>query len=87
MDHQQEMHDVKNQGRQAFLNYGVSGERKHSYDRGAWQRTVFLSGFTEERHRAAERAMNEANAYHALTVREAPRDREWAEKLAARVSA
>jgi hypothetical protein len=68
------------------LNHGVSGERKHNYDRGAWQRTVFLSGFTEERHRAAEQALNEAQAYHALTVREAPRDREWAEKLANRLA-
>ena len=30
MDHQQQLNDVKREGRDAFLNHGVSGERKHT---------------------------------------------------------
>jgi len=74
--------DARHAGREAFRNHGVTGETKHPYAPGSMERTAFVSGFTEERHQAAERAMADAHAYHALTVHEAPKDRAWAEKLA-----
>lgn len=77
------MGDAQHEGRMAFRKHGVSGETRHSYDRGSVLRTAFVTGFSDERHRAAERALAEAQAYQALTVREAPRDRAWAERLAA----
>lgn len=39
---------------------------------------------TAQENIVSRRALLEAHEYHALTVREAPRDREWAERLAAR---
>jgi hypothetical protein len=83
MDQFHLMGDARHEGRMAFRKHGVSGETRHGYDRGSPLRAAFVTGFSEERHRAAERALVEAQAYHALTVREAPADRAWAERLAA----
>lgn len=83
MDQFHLMGDAQHEGRMAFRKHGVSGETRHGYDRGSPLRTAFVTGFSEERHRAAERSLAEAQAYHALTVREAPADRAWAERLAA----
>ena len=80
------MGDAQHEGRMAFRKHGVSGETRHSYDRGSVLRTAFVTGFSDERHRAAERAQGDAHAYYELTVREAPRDRAWAEKLASRAA-
>jgi hypothetical protein len=77
------MGDPTHEGRLAFRAHGVTGQAKHSYPKDSGERMQFVSGFSEERNRAAERALNESHAYHDLTVREAPRDRAWAERLAA----
>lgn len=83
METMQQLGDPAREGRLAFRAHGVTGQYKHSYDKGSVERMQFVGGFSEERHRAADRAINEARAYHALTVREAPADRAWAERLAA----
>jgi hypothetical protein len=74
--------DCVREGRKAFRQHGVTGASSHSYPQGSLQREGFISGFNAERLQAAERAMNEAHAYHALTLRESAKDRAWAEKLA-----
>lgn len=86
------MSDVQNntvsncekEGRQAFLDHGVKGDNRHSYPNGSPQQIGFQTGFSVERNAACERAPFEARDYHALTIRDLPKDRAWAEKLAAR---
>ena len=75
--------DCEREGRKAFREHGVSGATKHSYPDGSVQKVGFQTGFSEEQSRAAESALREAHAYHALSVRDAPVDRAWAEKLSA----
>lgn len=74
--------DCVREGRNAFRQHGVTGASNHSYPRGSVQREGFMSGFNAERLQAAERAANEAHAYHALSLRDSAIDRAWAEKLA-----
>jgi hypothetical protein len=81
VEQNQMMGDPKHEGQRAFRAHGVTGQYKHSYAKDSVERIQFIGGFSEERNRAAERAIDEAQAYHALTVREAARDREWAAKL------
>lgn len=78
------LRDARHAGREAFRQHGVTGVTMHSYARDSAERLAFRSGFSDEQFRAAERAQAEAVNYHALTVRDAPKDRAWAEKLAAR---
>ncbi|MDO5947137.1 hypothetical protein [Burkholderia cepacia] len=73
--------DCEREGRAAFRKHGVTGQTKHDYPDGSVQKVAFLDGFSEEKFRADERALGEARAYHALTVRDAAKDRAWAEKL------
>jgi hypothetical protein len=73
--------DCTREGRAAFRKYGVTGQTKHDYPDGSVQKLAFLDGFSDEKFRASERAHDEARAYHALTLRDAPKDRAWAEKL------
>lgn len=73
--------DCTREGRAAFRKYGVTGQTKHDYLDGSMQKLAFLDGFSDEKFRAGERAMDEARAYYALTLRDAPKDRAWAEKL------
>lgn len=83
MEQLNQLGDPAREGRLAFRAHGVTGQFKHGYAKDSVERMQFVGGFSEERHRAAERALNESQAYHALTVREAPADRAWAERLAA----
>ncbi|MBB4517220.1 hypothetical protein [Paraburkholderia fungorum] len=73
--------DCKREGREAFRKHGVTGQTKHDYPDGSMQKVAFLEGFSDEKFAAGNRALNEARVYHALTVRDAPIDRAWAEKL------
>lgn len=75
--------DCKREGRDAFRRHGVTGQTKHDYPDGSVQKVAFIEGFSEEKFAAGDRALNEARAYHALTVRDAAIDRAWAEKLSA----
>ncbi|RQR65548.1 hypothetical protein DIE18_03610 [Burkholderia sp. Bp9125] len=77
--------DCAREGRAAFLTHGVTGLNKHGYDPGTVQRAGFLAGFSSAHREAQERALDEARAYHQLSVRDAEKDRAWAEKLAARL--
>lgn len=83
MDQIQLMGDPKHEGQRAFRAHGVTGQYKHNYPKDSVERIQFIGGFSEERNRAADRAINEAQAYHALTVREAPADRAWAARICA----
>lgn len=74
----------KREGRKAFREHGVTGDRRNPHEkRGGsylqWQ--AFMEGFNDERNAAAKRAQDEEVAYRKLTIREAPIDREWAERL------
>jgi hypothetical protein len=73
--------DCEREGRKAFRDHGVTGILCHGYNRDTIERAGFVSGFNQERLSAAERSLNEAKAYHALTVRDAHIDRAWANKL------
>ncbi|MBN3777024.1 hypothetical protein G3O06_05495 [Burkholderia sp. Ac-20345] len=73
--------DCERKGRAAFRKHGVTGQTKHDYPDGGVQKVAFLDGFSQEKFRASERALDEARVYHALTVRDAAKDRAWAEKL------
>lgn len=73
--------DCKREDRDAFRKHGVTGQTKHDYPDGSVQKVAFLEGFSDEKFAAGDRALNEARAYHALTVRDASIDRAWAEKL------
>ncbi len=73
--------DCAREGREAFRTHGVTGRTKHNYPEGSVQKIGFMNGFSEEHHHACERALDEARAYHALTVRDAATDRAWAERL------
>lgn len=73
--------DCQREGRDAFREHGVTGRTKHDYPDGSVQKVAFLDGFSEEKYRAGEGAIDEARAYHALTVRDAANDLAWAEKL------
>ncbi|WP_059924868.1 hypothetical protein [Burkholderia ubonensis] len=79
--------DCEREGRAAFRNYGVTGQTKHSYQEGSVQKVGFLMGFSDEKFRASERALDEAVAYHNLTVRDVEKDRAWAERLATALQA
>ncbi len=73
--------DCKREGRDAFRKHGVTGQTKHDYPDGSMQKVAFLEGFSDEKFAAGDRALSEARAYHTLTVRDAPIDWAWAEKL------
>ncbi|HIH2744942.1 TPA: hypothetical protein ACYLN4_000608 [Burkholderia lata] len=75
--------DCEREGRKAFRAHGVSGATKHNYPDGSVQKIGFQAGFSDEQSRAAESALAEAQAYHALSMRDASLDRSWAEKLGA----
>jgi len=77
--------DCAREGRAAFQSHGVTGVNRHSYEPGTVQREGFLYGFSAAQHDAFERALDEARAYHQLSVRDAEKDRAWAERLAARL--
>lgn len=77
--------DCAREGRAAFQTHGVTGVNKHSYEPGTAQREGFLSGFSAAQYDAHERALDEALAYHLLSVRDTEKNRAWAEKLAARL--
>lgn len=83
MEQSNQLGDPAREGRLAFRAHGVTGQYKHTYPKDSPERMQFVGGFSEERHRAADRSLNEARAYHQLTVREASADRAWAERLAA----
>ena len=61
----------------------ASGERKFANVAESVPRCMYeRHGYERARMEATKVALDEAYAYHALTVKEAPRDRAWAEKLA-----
>jgi hypothetical protein len=83
----QAISDCEREGRDAFRNHGVTGETRHSFPPGSIQRMGFLSGFSEAKAAAADRACDEALAYHQLSVRDNVLDRKIANRLAAERSA
>ena len=85
MEQQTSSHTAKHQGRLAFTKHGVGGYKKNPYDSRVEPdaHMAFRHGFTEAQFAAQEAAQKEAVAYHRLSVREAPKDRAWAEKLIA----
>jgi hypothetical protein len=79
--------DCAREGRAAFQQHGVTGVTRHSYEHGTEQREGFLAGFAGAQHDAHARALDEALAYHQLTVRDSAKDRACAERLTAARSA
>lgn len=79
----QDLHQNRQQGRNAFLMHGVTGTAKRSHPPHSQAHLAFREGFDQEQFKSAECAQREAAAYHALSVRDNGKDRAWAEKLAA----
>lgn len=77
--------DCAREGRAAFRQHGVTGAHKNRYQPGTVQHVGFLNGVTDAHNDARENARLEALAYHQLSVRDASKDRAWAEKLATQI--
>lgn len=75
----------KNEGAEAFRTYGVNGLTKNPYSLVGMEVHKYLAfreGFSEEHFAACLAALQEAAAYHALSLRDNVTDRAWAAKLA-----
>jgi hypothetical protein len=84
MNQPQTIFDARREGRAAFQQHGVTGISRHSYEARTELRAGFLAGFTEAQHAAHERALDDALAYHQLSVRDNTTVRAWANRLAQR---
>lgn len=76
-----DLHICRHEGRVAFRRHGVNGATRHAYEAASLQRQAFLDGHEQARVNAAECAIHDAAAYHALSVRDNANDRTWANKL------
>lgn len=79
----QDLHQIRQQGRKAFLAHGVTGAKQHDHAPHSHEHYAFREGFDQEQSKAAEHALRDAAAYHALSVRDNAKDRAWTAKLSA----
>ncbi|KVQ85547.1 hypothetical protein WK80_22370 [Burkholderia multivorans] len=75
---------MKHEGRMAWRANGVTARNPHRFGTPEWLQ--WDEGYSGAMWDARHAALDEAAAYHALSVRDNAKDREWAEKLAARLA-
>ena len=66
---------VRDEGRKAFLQAGVTAARGNSYPVDSKEYSLFAEGCRKEQFDAGWRALDDELAYHQLTVREGEKDR------------
>ncbi|MBK1902069.1 MULTISPECIES: hypothetical protein [Burkholderia] len=71
---------MKHDGRMARRNHGVSAHNPHHIGTHQWLQ--WNEGYSEAMWSARLKALEDAAAYHELSVRDNEKDRAWAERLA-----
>ncbi|MDN7880091.1 hypothetical protein [Burkholderia aenigmatica] len=77
---------AKHEGRTAWCMHGVTGRTRNPHQPGTSEWIQWEEGYSDAMWGARRAALDEAVAYHQLSVRDAEKDQAWAEKLAARLA-